>query len=78
VVGQVDDDVVGRVVGTVPGEVDALAADLERARVLEGLLVRGPGRIVVAQQQLARLLMPDPRRVLVEQRGRADVVGVVV
>src|SRR6266404_2117174 len=51
VVGEVDDDVVGRVVRAVPGEVDALAADLERAAITEGLLVRGPRRIVVAQQQ---------------------------
>jgi hypothetical protein len=78
VVGQVDDDVVGRVVGAVPGEIDALAADLERARVLEGLLVRRPGRVVVSQQQPPRLLMPDPRGVLVEEERRAGVVGVVV
>ena len=46
--------------------------------VLEGLLVRRPGRVVVAQQQVPRLLVADARDVLVEQRGRADVVGVVV
>ena len=78
VVGQVDDDVVGRVVGAVPGQVDALAADLEGAAVLERLLVRRPGRVVVAQQQPPRLLVPDAGDVLVEQRGRAGVVGVVV
>ena len=49
-----------------------------RAAVLEGLLGRGPGRVVVAQQELARLLVPDAGDVLVEQRGRAGVVGVVV
>jgi hypothetical protein len=48
VVGQVDDDVVGRVVRAVPGQVDALAADLQRPVVLERLLVRGSGRVVVA------------------------------
>jgi hypothetical protein len=50
-VGQVDDDVVGRVVRPVLGEVDALATDLQRAPITEGLLVRRPGRIVVPQQQ---------------------------
>jgi hypothetical protein len=35
-------------VGAVPGQIDALAADLERAAILERLLVRRPGRIVVA------------------------------
>jgi hypothetical protein len=39
VVGQVDDDFVGGVVGAVPGQVDPLAVDLERAAVVEGLLV---------------------------------------
>jgi hypothetical protein len=62
----------------VPGELDPLAADLEGAAVLEGLLGRGPRRVVVAQQELARLLVPDPGDVAVEQRGRAGVVGVVV
>jgi hypothetical protein len=80
VVGQVDDDVVGRVVGAVPREVDPLAADLERAAVLERLLVRRSRRIVVAEQQPPRLFVPDARDVLVEQRGRGrtGVVGVVV
>ena len=78
VVRQVDEDVVGRVVGTVQRQVDALAADLEGAAILEGLLGRGPRRVVVAQQKLARLLVPDARDVLVEERGRADVIGVVV
>ena len=78
VVGQVDDDVVGRVVGAVPGQVDALAADLEGAAVLERFFVRWPGRVVVAQQEAPGLLVPDAGDVLVEQRGRAGVVGVVV
>jgi len=55
-----------------------LPADHEVGLVLEGLLVRRPRRIVVAQQQGARLFVPDARSVLVEQRCRADVVGVVV
>ena len=78
VVRQVDDDVVGRVVGAVPGQVDPLAADLERAAVLERLLVRRPGRIVVAQQEAPGLLVPDAGDVLVEQGRCAGVVGVVV
>ena len=49
-----------------------------RAAVLEGLLGRRPGRVVVAQQQRARLLVPDANDVPVEQRGGAGVVGVVV
>jgi hypothetical protein len=78
VIGQVDDDVVGRVVGPVPGKVDALAPDLERAPVLERLLVRWPRRVVVAQKQAARLLVPDAGDVLVEKERGACVVGVVV
>jgi hypothetical protein len=48
-------------VGAVPGQVDALAADLERAPILEGLLVRRSRRIIVAQQQPPRLLVSDSR-----------------
>ena len=61
-----------------PGQLDAFAADLQAAAVLEGLLGRGPRRVVVAQQELPRLLVPDPGDVAVEQRGGAGVVGVVV
>jgi hypothetical protein len=50
VIGQVDDDVVWRMVGAMPGEIDALAADVERAAVTEGLFVRRSRRVVVAQQ----------------------------
>src|SRR4029450_884426 len=39
VVGQVDDDIVGRVVRAVPGEGDALGADAEVPGVREGRLV---------------------------------------
>ena len=77
-VWQVDEDVVGCVVGTVPGEVDSLAADLDGAAVLERLFVRGPGRIVVAQQEAPGLLVSDAGDVLVEEERRATVVGMVV
>jgi hypothetical protein len=59
VIGQVDVDVVGRVVGAEPRQVDALTADLEAALVLERLLWRGPRRVVVAQEEAARLLVAD-------------------
>ena len=78
VVGQVDEDVVRRVIGAVPGELDALASDLESAAVLEGLFRRGPCGVVVAQQELPRLLVPDAGDVPAEQRGRAGMIGVVV
>jgi hypothetical protein len=51
--------IVRRVVGAVPGQVDPLAADLQRPVVLERLVVRRPGRVVVAEQQPPRLLVPD-------------------
>ena len=50
VVGQMDEDVVRRVIGAVPGQLDALASDLEGATVLEGLFWCGPGGVVVAEQ----------------------------
>ena len=63
----------------VPGEVDPLAADLQRAAVLERLLVgAGLRRVVVAQQQPPGLLVSDAGDVLVEQERRAGVVGVVM
>jgi hypothetical protein len=55
-----------------------ISADLQAAAVLEGLFGRGPRRVVVAQQELPGLLVPDPGDVAVEQRGGAGVVGVVV
>jgi hypothetical protein len=73
-----DDDVVGRVVGAVPGEADPFAADLERAAILEGLLVRRSRRVVVADEQPPCLLVADAGDVLVEQRRCPDVVGVVM
>jgi hypothetical protein len=78
VVGQVDDDVVRGVVGAVPGQVDSLAADRERAAVLEGLLIRGSRRVVVAQQQAPGLVVSDARDVFVEEGRRAGMVGMVV
>src|SRR3982074_2470660 len=46
VVGQMDEDVVRRVIGAVPGQLDALASDLKGAAVLEGLFWCGPRGIV--------------------------------
>ena len=53
------DAVVGRVVGAVPGQLDPLAADVQGPAVLEGLGRCRPGRVVVAQQQPACLLVAD-------------------
>jgi hypothetical protein len=44
----------------------------------EGLFRRRFCRVVVAEQQAARLLVPDANNVLAENRGRAGMVGVVV
>src|SRR5664279_3690218 len=77
VVGEMDVDVVRRVVGAVPGQFDALSAHLERVAVDEDHLRDRPGRVVVAQQKPASLLVPDPDDIL-EQRGRSAVVGVVM
>ncbi len=65
-------------VGVVPGQLDALAADFDRAAVPEGLLGCRAGRVVLAQQQATRVLVTDARDVFVEQRGGTRVVGVVV
>jgi hypothetical protein len=78
VAGEVDVDVVRRVVRAVPGQLGPLTADLEGVAVGEGDLRRRPGRVVVAQQQPPGLLVPDADHVPVEQRGRAGVVGVVM
>ena len=51
--------------------------DLQGVTVGEGHLRRRAGRVVVAKQQPAGLLVPDPHDVL-EQRGCAGVVGVVM
>jgi hypothetical protein len=78
VVGQVDVDVVGRVVGAVPGQLDPFPADLQGVAVGEGLGRGGPGRVVVAPQQPPGLGVADADHAGVEQRGRAGMVGVVV
>ncbi len=61
-----------------PGQFHALAPDLEGVAVGEGHLWERPGRVVVAQQQPAGLLVPDADHLPVEQRGRTAMVGVVV
>src|SRR6267154_3220124 len=61
-----------------PGELDALAADLESAAVAEGLLWYRPGGVVVPRKEPARLLVTDPDDALVEQRGCACVIRVMV
>ena len=76
--GKVDEDVVRRVVGAVPGELDPLAADLQRPAIAEGFLRRRPGRVVVAQQKPPGLVVSDAHDVLAKERGRAGMVGVVV
>src|SRR6478735_6246328 len=78
VVRKVDVNVVRRVVGAVPGQLDAFPAAVQGVAVGEGHRRCGPGRVVVTQQQAPGLLVPDAHDVLAEQRGRAGVVGVVV
>src|SRR5579863_4629985 len=78
VVGEVNVDVVGRVVGPVPGKFDPLAADFQGVAVGEGDVGGGAGGVVVAQQQPAGLVVADADDVPAEQRGRSLVVAVVV
>src|ERR1700722_5483098 len=78
VVGEVDVDVVGGVVGAVEGQLDALAAGLQGVGVGEGHVGQRPGRVAGADQEPAGFLVADPGDVPVEQRGGAAVVGVVV
>jgi hypothetical protein len=54
-------------VGAVPGQLDALAPDLQGVTVGEGHLWERPGQVVVAHQQPAGLLVPDADHVPVEQ-----------
>jgi hypothetical protein len=70
VVREVDEDVLRRMVGAVPGQLDALAAHLQGVTVGEGHLRRRPCRVVIAKQP-AGLLVPDPHNVL-EQRGSTE------
>jgi hypothetical protein len=80
VVGEVDVDVVRRVVRAVPRQVDPLAADAQRTPGLERLVGQRHGslRIVAPGQQPPGLDVADPYDVVAEHRRRADVVGVVV
>src|SRR6185437_15950159 len=78
VAGEVDVDVVWGVVGAVPGQLGALAPDLEGVVVGEGDLRGRAGRVVVPLQPTLGFLVPDADHVPAEQRGRAGVVGVVV
>ena len=71
-------DVVRRVIGAVPGQLDPLAPDLQGVAVGEGHLRYRPGRVVVPQQEPPGLLVPDAGHVPAEQRGRGAVVGVMV
>src|SRR5262249_58661725 len=59
VAGEVDVDVVRRVVGAVPGQLHPLPAHLQGVTVGEGDLRRGAGRVIVAQQQPPGLFVPD-------------------
>ena len=77
VVGEVDVDVVRRVVGAAPGQFDALSPDLESVGIGEGHVGQRTGRVVVPAQKPASLLVPDPDDVPEERGGRA-VVGVVM
>jgi hypothetical protein len=78
VVREVDVDIVRRVVGAVPRQLDAFTADLQGPVVGESLFRRGFGRVIVPQQQPPGLLVPDPDHVGAEQRGGTGVVRVVV
>src|ERR1700722_9499583 len=78
VAGEVDVDVVRRVVGPVPGQFDPLAADFQGVAVGEGHVRYGAGGVIVAQQQSPGLLVADADDVPAEQRGRSLVVCVVV
>ena len=48
---QMDVDVVRRVIGPVPGEIDALITDIQCPVVLEGFFRRRSGWVVVPQQE---------------------------
>ena len=55
-----------------------LAADVQGVGVGEGHLGRGPGRVVVPQQEPAGFLVADADDVVAKQAGRSGVVGAVV
>ena len=77
-VRQVDVDIVRRVVGTMPGQFDALATNLQGAVVLKRFLRGGPCSVVIPQQELPRFLMADANNFIVEERGGAGMVGMMV
>src|SRR5262249_36632977 len=78
VAGEVDVDVVRRVVGAVPGQLGALTPDLQGVPVGQAPRGRRRGGALAPLQQPAGLLRPDAAHVPAEQRGGAGVVGVVV
>src|SRR5579862_7867652 len=78
VAGEVDVDVVRRVVRPVPGQFDPFAADFQGVAVGEGHVRDGAGGVTVAQQEPPGLLVADADDVPAEQRGRSLVVCVVV
>jgi hypothetical protein len=57
VVGQVNEDVVRRVVVAVPRQLDPLAPDFQCAVVLERLLWRRSSGVIVTKQELAGLIV---------------------
>ena len=61
-----------------PGQFDALAADLQGVAVGEGHLGQRAGLVVVAGQQSPGLLVPDAGHVPAEQERRTAVVGMVM
>src|SRR2546423_335053 len=78
VIWEMDIAVVRRVIGAVPGELDALTGDAQGTTIRKRLFRRRPGRVVVAQEEPPRLLVPDANDILPEEGGRTGVVGVVV
>ena len=76
-VGEVDEDVVRRVVGAVPGQLDALTADVQGVRSAK--VTSGAGRAGSLSRSSSRRVSSCPTRTTSsEQRGRAGVVGVVM
>jgi hypothetical protein len=67
-----------RVIGSVPGQFDALGADLEVPAVSECLLRWGSRGVVITEQQVPGLLVPDADDVPAKQRRRAGVIGIVM
>jgi hypothetical protein len=74
---EMDVDVIRRVVGAVPGQLDSLPSHLQGVSVGERHLGHRAGRVVVTQQEPPGFLVPDPDHVA-EYGGRGAVVGVVV